>query len=108
LIFDTVGGNDYWVAGKALLAPSDRYVSIVGDGGSLPRSVSQIIWRKLAAMVTSSPSSGILFTNSNSADLDIMKGMVEEGKLKTAMDPAGPFEFNDTGVPAMFVCQDYD
>jgi NADPH:quinone reductase-like Zn-dependent oxidoreductase len=102
LIFDTVGGHDYWVAGQELMAPSGHYCSIVGDGVSIPLLISQIIWRKLAAMVTSSPLYDIFLTDSNSADLDIIKEMVEEGKLKAAMDPAEPFEFNDTGAHAMF------
>lgn len=102
LIFDAVGGYDYWVAGQELMAPSGRYVSIVGDGVSIPIMIPRIIWRKLAAMVSSSPCYDIFLTAVNSADLDIMKGMVEEGKLKALMDPAEPFEFSDTGALAMF------
>jgi alcohol dehydrogenase len=102
LIFDTVGGYDHWVAAKKLMAPSGHYVTIAGDGVSLPRMILRIIWRKLMAMVSSSPSYDIFLTNANSADLDVLKGMVEEGKLKAVMDTAKPFKFNDTGARALF------
>jgi NADPH:quinone reductase-like Zn-dependent oxidoreductase len=82
LIFDTVGGYDHWAAAQKLMAPSGHYVTITGDGVSLPFMIPRIIWRKLAALVSSSPSYDIFLTDANSADLDVLKGMVEGGEVE--------------------------
>ncbi|GMH63584.1 hypothetical protein TL16_g03753 [Triparma laevis f. inornata] len=99
VVFDTVGGYGHYEQGKKLLKSSGTYVSIVGDGVSIPKMVPRLLWRKFKSNFGSAGYQ-IFFTNSNSADLDVLSKFVDEGKLKATIDSV--FQFNDEGVREMF------
>lgn len=102
VIFDTVGGYDHWVAAQQLMAPSGHYVTIVGDGIGLYSMIPRVMWRKLVATISSSPRYDLFLTNANADDLNVLRKMAEEKKLKAVLDPTEPFEFSDDGVRALF------
>jgi NADPH:quinone reductase-like Zn-dependent oxidoreductase len=102
VIFDTVGGYDHWVAAQQLMETSGHYVTIVGDGVGLYSMIPRVLWRKLVAAISSSPTYDLFLTNANADDLDVLRKMAEEKKLKAVLDPAEPFEFSDDGVRALF------
>jgi NADPH:quinone reductase-like Zn-dependent oxidoreductase len=64
--------------------------------------IPRLLWRKLVATMSSSPTYDLFLTNANADDLDVLRKMAEEKKLKAVLDPAEPFEFNDSGVKALF------
>ncbi|GMH99215.1 hypothetical protein TrST_g6329 [Triparma strigata] len=99
LVFDTVGGYNHYEQGVKLLKSSGTYVTIVGDGVSLPKLIPRLLWRKFKSNFTS-PGYQIFLTDSNSSDLDVLTQLVNEGKLKASIDST--FQFTDEGVREMF------
>jgi alcohol dehydrogenase len=100
VVFDCVGGYDYWVSGSKLLKTSGIYVSIAGDGGvSLPTMMGRVVARKLKSFIAA-PNYSIFLTNSNGKDLDVLKEMVEKGDVKAIIEES--FPFSEDGVRAMF------
>jgi 2-methylene-furan-3-one reductase len=104
LVFDTVGGNEGWVAAQGGLKKGGKFISIVGDGGGLKAMIPGIVWRKTMALIGAGPEYTIFLTNSKAPDVvnDMKKitEMVEAGQVKPVLDPR-KFELTTKSVHDM-------
>jgi len=86
LVFDTVGDKDGWA----------RAQTILKDGGHFLTIASQ-----MAPQKTEKHSGKFFLTiSSQYEDLEVLKGWVEEGKLKVTI--AQVFDFNEAGVQGLY------
>lgn len=89
VVYDTIGGYEHWKVAKEALKPSGRFITIVGDGGSLPMTLFSIIWRKLYAMYRG-PYYHFFLTDTSAPavvkDMKTISELVEKGSLKPVLD----------------------
>lgn len=102
IVYDTVGGYDYWVAAKKMLAPEGRFVTITGDTDApmwqvLPKS----IYRMIAGIGGCGFSYTIFLTDNKGADCDVLTEMIESGKLKAIID-GEILPFNQDGINELY------
>jgi NADPH:quinone reductase-like Zn-dependent oxidoreductase len=101
VVFDCVGGIDNYTTGLKVMAKGATFVSIVGDGVSIPKMIPRLLYRKFIKSWWSFKYD-IFFTSPNSQDLDTIRGWVEEGRVKAVMDQAKPFAWSEEGGVAFF------
>jgi NADPH:quinone reductase-like Zn-dependent oxidoreductase len=84
LIVDTVGGYNYWAAGKGGLKKGGAYVTICGDTPSSILSVlGNTIWRKFLSQIGQGPLYHFLLTDSKAThDLEKITEWIETGQVK--------------------------
>ena len=103
LVFDTIGGCEHWLVGKAALKSSktSRFITIVGDGGGLPMTMAMVVWRKLKALFTGSPEYHLFLTDTTYSgvkdDMKKLTELVEGGQVKPLLDDRR-FELTTQGV----------
>lgn len=102
MVFDTIGGKEHWDIACASLKPKGgAFVTVVGDGGSLPKMIGQIIWRKLVGKLTGGPGYIFFLTDTKydgvGADMTKMTELVEAGKVKPVLDER-KFELTTEGL----------
>lgn len=91
LVYDTIGGLEHWEIGQAALKPKGGYyVTIVGDGGSLPSLLAKAAWRKSWGKVRGGPIYNLFLTDTKydgvGADMKKMTQLVENGEVKPVLD----------------------
>jgi len=90
LVFDTVGGIENWKAAQSSLKSGGKFITIVGDGGSLPSIIQAMIWRNLKAFVGFGPSYKVFLTNTKApnvvADMKQLTKFIESGAVKALVD----------------------
>jgi len=103
IIFDCVGGYDQFCIGSAAGKAGAKFVTIVGDGGGIPAMLPGILYRKvvsssLFAALGSTAVQYSIFMNDNGdsevaqSKRDGLRKLVEESKLKVAIDRSGEKE----------------
>lgn len=101
LVFDCVGGKDYWNAGQKILARKGQYVSVSGDNVPMYLMMPRFIYRKILATVGLGHKYHAFRAEQNSADIETLTKMIEEGNLTAIVDgPVVPF--TQAGVKTMF------
>jgi NADPH:quinone reductase-like Zn-dependent oxidoreductase len=104
IIYDTVGGLEGWNAAKSGLKKGGTFVTIVGDGGSMPYLIGTIVWRKFKSVLGLCHSyKFFMCDNSSPAVVEDMKKiteLVESGKVKPVLDER-TFELTTKSVHEM-------
>jgi NADPH:quinone reductase-like Zn-dependent oxidoreductase len=90
LIFDCAGGYDGWLAAQGgLKKKGGKFVTIVGDGGSLPVMLMGIAWRKFMSMFMG-PAYLLFLTNTKAptveTDFAKLTELIETGKVKPLLE----------------------
>ena len=108
MVFDTVGGYDHWQIGQKILKSSTgRYITICGDGISLPKMIASMFWRKFVSNF-GNPGYHLFLTKQSVPDLDYLCKLMEDGKLTVVMDHIENkdnggkiYQFNDASIVEM-------
>jgi len=90
LVFDTVGGYDGWQAAQGGLKKGGKFISIVGDGGSIGAIIRASIWRNAMYFLGLGASYKIFLTNTKApeveSDMKKITELVESGSVKPLVD----------------------
>lgn len=101
VVYDTIGGLEHWQVAQASLKKGGVFITIVGDGGGLLNTVSNVVWRKLKGGVTGGPQYKLFLTDTKydgcANDMAKITEMVEAGKVKPVLDERR-FELTTEGV----------
>jgi NADPH:quinone reductase-like Zn-dependent oxidoreductase len=89
VVFDTVGGYDGWLAAQGGLKKGGVFVTVVGDGTSIPKMIPGILWRKLMSLF-GGPTYDLYLTDTTApavvADMATITKMVESKEVKPVLD----------------------
>mmetsp|Transcript_14794 Transcript_14794/g.30457 ORF Transcript_14794/g.30457 Transcript_14794/m.30457 type:complete len:331 (-) Transcript_14794:122-1114(-) len=99
IVFDTVGGKAHWDAGRKIIKKGGRFVTIIGDGGSMAKTMTRAVWRMFKSNFGGT-SYSIFLTKNGSGDLEVLREMVEGGKIKAVVDGEA-YKFEDDGIRSM-------
>lgn len=99
VVFDCVGGAEYWNAAQKFLKKDGVYVTLVGDAPNKPLGVGVVVTtlkamvgRKLGAMLGRNPTYSNVMVNAAAAkDLVELREYVDSGKVRVLLDPSAPF-----------------
>ena len=105
IVFDTIGGHEHWQVGSAALKKKGgKFITIVGDGGSLPATIAQVVWRKLRGTLTGGVQYHLFLTDTKydgvTRDMKTMTELVEDGRVKPVLDDRR-FKLTTEGVQDM-------
>ncbi|CAB9497629.1 Mycocerosic acid synthase-like polyketide synthase [Seminavis robusta] len=101
LVFDTIGGLEHWQIAQASLKKGGRFITVVGDGGSLVSLIAKATWRKMLGSVGLGIPYAFFLTDTTydglGKDMAQMTEMVEGGKVKALLDERR-FELTQEGL----------
>lgn len=89
MVYDTIGGEENWIAAQGALKKGGRFVTIVGDGVGPGSMIARVLYRK-AMSLFGGPAYDIFMTDTTapaiSEDMKKLTELVESGKVKPVLD----------------------
>ncbi len=88
IVYDTVGGPEYWHMSQPLLKRGGAYVTIVGDKGEKKSLLGLALWK--STTILRSLTSGFTYVHytaaPSGATLDAVRALVDAGKIRAVVD----------------------
>jgi NADPH:quinone reductase-like Zn-dependent oxidoreductase len=101
IVYDTIGGHEHWEVAKASLKKGGRFVTIVGDGGSLLPTFGKAMMRKLLGAVGLGFEYSLFLTDTKyeglGNDMAKMMELIKTGKVVPVLDERS-FELTQEGM----------
>lgn len=101
LVFDCVGGYDYWATANKCMAPGAEFVTITGDHGGMMNTVLKFLIRKFKNKIFLGKKYKFAFKKPSTSDLAQLSEWYDAEKMRVVLD-GDLCEFTQSGVTGMF------